>query len=158
MTNQSSVEQILEKVKNMTPAKTNTNIYEGGMVPMFSSVHLLMPNAPHNIMAYSEALFQLRDIKRTNKHKGDKKKEKYAPIKEWVNKQAAELLKLRPSLSKEQVAQKVWEKLAKDENKQILNGVALPSRETIKRYWLPKGKPQTWDLGALLKQYTVLVK
>ncbi len=151
MTAKSSVNEILEKVKNSTPVENNTNMYEYGTVPMFSFAHVLMPNAPHNIMAYSEALFQLRNIKRTNKHKGDKKKEKYAPIKEWVNKQAAELLKLRPSLSKEQVAQKVWEKLAEEKNKDILNGVALPSLETIKRYWLPKGEAQTWDLGALLK-------
>ena len=151
MTVQSSVNQILEKVDAAKSAKKNVKTHKRGKVPMFSIAHILMSNTVYNTMSYSEALFKLRDIKRTNRHKGDKKKEKYTPIKKWVNEQAFELLKIRPSLSKEQVAQKVWEKLAEEKNKDILNGVALPSLETIRRYWLPKGEAQTWGLGALFK-------
>lgn len=94
---------------------------------------------------YGEARLKLRDILRTNRAKGDKRTKLYAPIKEWAIDRAKQLHKSKPSASKAAIAQKVWEELYDKFDSGEFVGVAPPDITTIRRYWLPKGKADTWQ-------------
>lgn len=94
---------------------------------------------------YGEARLELRDRLRNNRTKGAKRAELYAPIKAWVISRAKQLHKNKPSISKAAIAQKIWEELYEEKNKELLGGVAPPNITTIKRYWLPKGKADAWQ-------------
>ncbi len=142
MTQTPAFKKFIEEIKALPLQQSDSSGNTDYMVPMFSLAHALNPDTPQDSKAYADAMLELRNIKRQNRKKGDKKIERYKPLKEWVFKRSYELRDLRPKYNKDKIAQKIWEEL--DEDRHLLNGCALPAKDTIKRHWMPKGQTKDW--------------
>ncbi len=146
MTHSIIATKILNEIKLDNFILSKPTINQFGFVPMFSVASCL--GFKEDPMAYSNLQLKMRDIMRTNKHKGhttfDKTKK---PIKDWCIKRAYELHGRHPSWSKEQITVQLCDEIYdKKWPKGVINLTDTNAHFTIKNKWLPKGKPSEWPI------------